>query len=81
MTMPIITLRDLDLYLTMDQIEMKVIDANYSVRMGYWALRNHVHVYKVYAIVKWMFDLNFMNNLQQTLGNNLWLVVGQINEW
>ncbi len=33
--MPIRTLRDLDLYLTMDQIEMKVINANYSVRMGY----------------------------------------------
>lgn len=78
--MPIKTLRDLDLYLTMDQTKMKAIDANYSVRVGYWALRNHVHVYKVYAIVRQMFNPHSMNNLRQTLGNNLWLVVGQTNE-
>jgi hypothetical protein len=33
--MPIRTLKNLDLYLAMDQTNMKAIDANYSVRVGY----------------------------------------------
>jgi hypothetical protein len=52
---------------------MKAIDANYSVSVGYWALRNNVQEYKVYVIVIWMFDVDFVNNLQQVPRNNLWL--------
>jgi hypothetical protein len=40
--MPIKTPRDLDLYLAMDQRQMKVTDAEYNVRMGYWASKNNV---------------------------------------
>jgi hypothetical protein len=43
---------------------MKAIDLNYSVRVGYWALRNNMQEYKVYVTVIQMFDLNFVNNLQ-----------------
>jgi hypothetical protein len=53
---------------------MKAMDANYNVRMGYWALRNNVQEYKVYVIVIWMFDANFVNNLRQVPRDNLWLV-------
>jgi len=42
---------------------MKVMDANYSVRVGYWALRNNVQEYKVYVTMIRMFDVNFVNNL------------------
>jgi len=34
--------RHLDLYLTMDQKQMKMIDANYNVKVGYWALKNNM---------------------------------------
>jgi len=51
---------------------MKMINIDYSVRMGYWALRNNMKDYKIYAIMIWMFDLIFVNNLQPTLGDNLW---------
>ncbi len=33
--MPIRTPRDFDLYLTMDQRQMKAIDVDYNVRVGY----------------------------------------------
>ncbi len=49
-----------------------MMDAEYNVRMGYWASRNNLKEYKVYAIVIWMFDLDFTNNLKQVLGDNLW---------
>jgi hypothetical protein len=42
---------------------MKVIDAEYNVRVGYWASRNNVHEYKSYVIVIRMFDLDYVNNL------------------
>jgi len=57
------TFRKLDLYSTMDHRQMKAIDVDYSVRVGYWALRNNVQEYKVYVIVIWMFNLDFVNNL------------------
>ncbi len=40
--------------------------------MGYLALKNNVQEYKVYAIVIWMFNLDFVNNLQQALRDNPW---------
>jgi hypothetical protein len=40
--MPIRIPQDLDLYPTLDQRKMKVIDVDYRVRVGYWALRNNV---------------------------------------
>jgi len=67
-----ITPRDLDLYLMMDQRQMKAIDVDYNVRVGYWALRNNMHEYKVYVTIIWMFDSNFVNNLWQAPGDNLW---------
>jgi hypothetical protein len=51
-----------------------VIDANYSVRMGYWALKNNMLEYKVYATMIRIFNSHFVNNLQQAFKNNLWLV-------
>jgi hypothetical protein len=42
---------DLDLYPAMDHKQMKVIDANYSVRVGYWALKYNVQEYKIYVIM------------------------------
>jgi hypothetical protein len=42
MTMPTKTPRNLDLYLEVDQRHMKVTNVDYSVRVGYWTLRNHV---------------------------------------
>ncbi len=53
---------------------MKVIDANYNVRMGYWALTNNVQEYKVYATMIQKFNLDFLNNLQQAFKDNLWPV-------
>jgi hypothetical protein len=38
---------DLDLYLTVAQKQMKVINVDYSVRMGYWASRNNMQEYKI----------------------------------
>jgi hypothetical protein len=51
---------------------MKGIGVDYNVRVGYCTLRNNVQEYKVYVIVIQMFDSNFVNNLQQALGDNLW---------
>jgi hypothetical protein len=43
--MPTKTPWDLDLYPAMDHRQMRVIDAKYRVRMGYWALQNNVQEY------------------------------------
>jgi hypothetical protein len=67
------TPRNLDLYLVVDHRHMKAIDANYSVRVGYWASKNNMQEYKVYVIVIWIFDSVFVNNLRQAPRNNLWL--------
>jgi len=37
--------RDLDLYLVVNQRQMKLIDAYYNVRVGYWASINNVQEY------------------------------------
>ncbi len=68
------TLQDLDLYPIVDHKHMKAIDAYYSVRVGYWVLKNNVQEYKVYVTVIQMFDWNFENDLRQALGDNSWLV-------
>jgi hypothetical protein len=47
----------------MDKKQIKMIDANYIVRMGYWASRNNVQEYKVYVTMIQMFDLDFVNIL------------------
>jgi hypothetical protein len=57
------TARELDLYPIMDHKDMKVINANYNVKVGYWASRNNMQEYKMYVTVIWMFDLDFVNNL------------------
>lgn len=61
------TPRGLDLYLVVDQRQVKVIDAKYSVRVGYWASRNNVHEYKVYVTMIQMFDLNFVTTCDKLL--------------
>jgi hypothetical protein len=42
---------------------MKIIYEEYNVKVGYWASKNNMKEYKVYATVIWMFDLDFVNNL------------------
>ncbi len=37
MNMLVITSQDLDLYPIMDHRQMKAIDVDYNVKMGYWA--------------------------------------------
>jgi hypothetical protein len=66
------TLKYLHLYPIVDQKHMKMIDAKYSLIMGYWASRNNMQEYKVYAIVIRMFELDFVNNLLQASKDNLW---------
>jgi hypothetical protein len=74
MKMFVITLQDLDLYPVVHHKQMKAINANYNVKMGYWASKNNMQKYKVYAIMTWMFNLNFVSILQQALKDHLWLV-------
>jgi hypothetical protein len=69
---PIKTPWDLDLYLVLDHRHMKAIDVDYSVRVGYWASKNNVQEHKVYVTMIQIFDSDFVNNLWQALGNNLW---------
>jgi hypothetical protein len=52
---------------------MKAINADYSVRVGYWASRNNVQEYKVYVVVIRMFNSNFVNTLRQVPRDNPWL--------
>ncbi len=54
---------NLDMYPTMDHKQMKMIDVDYSVRVGYCASRNNMQEYKMYVIVIEMFSPNFVNNL------------------
>ncbi len=39
--------QDLDLYPIVDQRQMKVINVNYSVKVGYWASRNNMQEDKI----------------------------------
>jgi hypothetical protein len=64
------TPQNLDLYLVMDHKHMKAIDANYNVRVGYWASKNNVQEYKIYVTMIHMFNLEFVNHLQQVFENN-----------
>jgi hypothetical protein len=72
MKMLVIIPQDLDLYLVMDH--MKAINSDYNVRIGYWASKNNMQKYKVYAIMIWVFDPNFVNILQQAFKDHPWLV-------
>ncbi len=40
--------------------------------MGYWASKNNMQEYKVYATILQVFGLDFVNNLWQALGDNMW---------
>jgi len=46
MNMLVITSQDLDLYPIMDHRQMKAIDIDYNVKMGYWASKNSMQKYK-----------------------------------
>jgi hypothetical protein len=70
--MACLTPHDLDLYLVVEKKEMKSIDVEYQVQVGYWATNNHLQDYKIYVILKCMFDEDFLNNLLQTLKDNPW---------
>jgi hypothetical protein len=37
-----IILQNLDMYPIVDQRQIKAMDANYNVRMAYWALKNNM---------------------------------------
>jgi len=74
MKMFVIIFQDLDLHPVVDHKQIKVINADYNVRMGYWASKNNMQKCKVYAIMIWMFDLNFVNILQQAFKDHSWLV-------
>ncbi len=43
------TFQNLDLYPIMDHKQLKPINVDYSVRVGYQALRNNMQEYKVYV--------------------------------
>ncbi len=73
MRMPTRIVWNLDLYLIVDYRQVKVIDVDYNVQVGYWDEKNNVQEYKVYVIVIQMFDLNFVNNLWQAPRDNPWL--------
>jgi hypothetical protein len=51
---------------------MKLIDADYNFRMGYWASINNVQEYQVYVTMIQMFNLDFVNNLRQVPKDNPW---------
>jgi hypothetical protein len=72
--MPTRTPLDLDMYLEINQRQMKTINAKYNVIMKHWASKNNVQEYKVYATIIWMCDLDFVNNLRQAPRDNSWLV-------
>ncbi len=61
--MAIRTHGDLHMCPTMDRRQIKIIDAEYNVRVGYLALKNNMKEYKVYVIMICMFDIDFVNNL------------------
>jgi len=46
MNMFAITLQELDLYPIMDHKQMKAIDVDFNVKMGYWASKNNMQKYK-----------------------------------
>jgi hypothetical protein len=57
------TPKDLDLYPEVGKKEMKFIDVEYQVHVGYWARKNDLQDYKIYVIMIYMFDENFLNNI------------------
>jgi hypothetical protein len=57
------TPQNLDLYPIVGKKEMKSIDVEYEIQIGYWATRNHLQDYKIYATMICMFDEDFLNNL------------------
>ncbi len=57
------TFQDLDLYLVIGKKEIKSIDVEYQIQVGYWVARNHLQDYKIYAIMICMFDEDFLNKL------------------
>jgi hypothetical protein len=64
------TSQNLDLYLVVEKKKTKSINVEYQVQVRYWVARNHLHDYKIYVIVIFMFDEDFFNSLLQPLGNN-----------
>jgi len=46
---------------------MKGKDVDYDVRIGYWASRNNLQEYKIYVIVIWMFDSDFVTTCNKFL--------------
>ncbi len=65
------------MYLEVDQKHMKILDEEYNVKVGYWALKNNVKEYKVYATLIWMFDLDFVNFVISSWGQ---FVTNRINK-
>jgi hypothetical protein len=57
------TPKNLNLYPKVGKKEMKFIDAKYQVEVEYWVGKNGLQDYKIYAIMIYMFDEIFLNNL------------------
>jgi hypothetical protein len=47
--MPCQTPKDLNLYPKVGKKEMKLIDVEYQVQVGYWARKNGLQNYKIYG--------------------------------
>ncbi len=66
------TPHDLDLYFVVRKNEMKSIDVEYQVQVGYWVAKNHLQDYKIYETMICMFDEDFLNSLLQPPRDNPW---------
>jgi hypothetical protein len=72
--MPCQTPKDLDLYPKVGKKEMKFIDVEYQVQVGYWARKNGLRDYKIYAIMISMLNKDFLTNIRQAPRDNPWPV-------
>jgi hypothetical protein len=52
----------LDLYPFVAKAEVKIVDAEFHVEVGYWASTNHLQAYKICGTMIKMFMLEFLNN-------------------
>jgi hypothetical protein len=62
----------LDLNPSIKRRKLNSIDVELHAKVGYWVSFNHLQEYKIYETVTKMFCSEFLNNLQQPLGNNPW---------
>ncbi len=66
------TLQDLEFYPLVERREMKSIDVQFQIEVGYWVSLNHLQDYKIYGTMIKMFCLKFLNILWQPCRDNPW---------